>query len=175
MSNIPTIADLAASATPEETALVKEWAETAEYLNKDENKFETEDGQPYVYTAQSVGYSEFSDLYKSVNGVRPRWMAYLNEWDMAKEFLLLVEQAKRQAEEDAKVQYAETLEEKRLAYQYGVDVPTLIEWGVIPAYTDWRYETKWWYLEDQLEEKQRNGYFTPAPAYLYEEFDCLFS
>lgn len=48
------------------------------------------------YTAQSYGYTLTSDLYKELNGIRPRWLANASVTDLAGEYLQLIEQNNRE-------------------------------------------------------------------------------
>lgn len=85
----------------------------------------------------------YSDLHKDVYGFRPRHNWTSPDFNLVVEYNYLQNKLSLQLEEEAIADAFGKAKEMELSYRYGVDVETLIKWGVLDSYTNWRYSSEW--------------------------------
>jgi hypothetical protein len=102
------------------------------------------------------------DAYKSVHGIRPRWIKFSEisdaeldamVEDLDREITAQNEAERRQTEEQNK---AEVEREEELCVQHQTDIRTLVRWGVLEACPPWRNGAEWQEFANELEAEAKD-------------------
>ena len=104
-----------------------------------------------VYLRKQKELSYYEE-YKSVYGVKPRWVQFDFLTDAELDGMLehLAEEAKEQQIYEAARNADELKKETELCERFKVDTETLVRWGVLEAWTPWRSGEKWMRLDRDL-------------------------